>query len=146
MKKYHYTECGLHKVYLANGYEEIETEYGKAVRIHDPRGLHQAIAKSLCQRSHLAGASFRFLRKEMDLSQSGVGKLLGVGDQAVAKWEKTGRVPKTADRMIRLIYLGKLDGNVQVNDVITRISDMDRREYDTMLFEETEAKWQLKAA
>lgn len=146
MKKYHYTECGLNKVYLINGFDEIQSPYGVAVRIHDAEGLHKAIAKFLCKQSHLTGAGFRFLRKEMDLSQFALGKLLGVTDQAVAKWEKTGRVSKTADRFIRLLYLEKINGNVRVNDLVSEIADIDRKMYQSILVEETSNGWQPMAA
>lgn len=38
---YHYTESGLNKVYLANGYEHLETEFGKATMVHNPQGLQR---------------------------------------------------------------------------------------------------------
>lgn len=142
---YHYTESGLNKIYLANGYEHIDTEFGKATTVHNPQGLHDAIGLSICQKSHITGAEFRFLRKELDLSQSALGKNMGITDQAIAKWEKTGKVPKTADRFIRLIYLEKLQGNVKITELLNKISELDRKEYDKMLIEETATGWQLAA-
>jgi hypothetical protein len=35
MTLYHYQECGLDNVYLANGYREVETPYGPAVSVED---------------------------------------------------------------------------------------------------------------
>ena len=102
--KYHYTESGLRNIYLLNGYEVVETPYGKATSVVDVEGLHKLIGSNLCRKKHLTGTEFRFIRKEMSLSQSGLGQTLGVTDQAIAKWEKTGRVPKTAgaDRLISI--------------------------------------------
>ena len=37
----HYTSCGLQNIWLKNGYEVIETAYGKATSIHDVEGLHK---------------------------------------------------------------------------------------------------------
>jgi DNA-binding transcriptional regulator YiaG len=102
---YHYTESGLRNIWLANGYTVRQTKYGKGVSIHDVEGLNRAISQALASKSHLTGAEVRFLRKEMGMSQRGLGELLGVTDQAVAKWEKIGRLPKTADRLLRLIYI-----------------------------------------
>jgi DNA-binding transcriptional regulator YiaG len=101
---YHYTESGLRNVYLSNGYEEVETDYGVATRIINAEGLHTAIASQLIVQPFLSGREFRFLRVQMDMTQRQVGEYLGVGPQSVAMWEKAGRVPRKADQMIRALY------------------------------------------
>ena len=101
---YHYTESGLRSVYLTNGYEEVETDYGVAVMITNAEGLHTAIASQLIEQPFLCGREFRFLRVQMDMTQRQVGEYLGVGPQSVAMWEKAGRVPRKADQMIRALY------------------------------------------
>lgn len=143
--KYHYTESGLKSIYLLNGYEVIETPYGKATSIVDVQGLHKLIGSSLCRKKHLTGTEFRFLRKEMGLSQSGLGKTLGVTDQALAKWEKTGRVPKTADRFIRLLYLESINENVKIQSFIDRINETDRDDHSKMEIETTSTGWKEAA-
>lgn len=70
---------------------------------------------------------------------------MGITDQAIAKWEKTGKVPKTADRFIRLIYLEKLQGNVKITELLNHISELDRKEYNKIIIEETATGWQLAA-
>ncbi len=143
--KYHYTESGLKSIYLLNGYEVVETPYGKATSIVDVEGLHKLIGSSLCRKKHLTGAEFRFIRKEMGLSQSGLGKTLGVTDQALAKWEKTGRVPKTADRFIRLLYLESINENVKIQSFIDRINETDRDDHSKMEIEATSSGWKKAA-
>jgi len=143
--KYHYTESGLKNVYLLNGFEVVETPYGKATSIHDVKGLHLVIGRNLCSKKYLTGAEFRFLRKEMEMSQNGLGKTLGVTDQAIAKWEKTGRVPKTADRFIRLMYLETINENIKIQSFIDRINETDRDEFTKMLVEETSSGWKQAA-
>ena len=81
---YRYTESGLTNVWLANGYTVRKTKYGEGVSIHDVDGLHRALARALSNKSRLTGTEVRFLRKEMGLSQRGLGELLGVTDQAVS--------------------------------------------------------------
>ena len=44
---YHYTECGLNKVWLLSGYQSHDTPYGKGVSIQNADGLHEAIARWL---------------------------------------------------------------------------------------------------
>lgn len=145
MKGYHYTESGLRNVWLANGFEVRQTRYGEAVAIHDVFGLHQAIGAALARKAALTGAELRFLRKEMDLSQAGLGELIGVTDQAIAKWEKTGRIPKTADRMIRLIYLEHVGGNVRIRNTIETIAHTDHGERDAIVAEEAPDGWKIAA-
>lgn len=145
MNEYHYTDSGLRNIWLASGFEVVETNYGKGVAIHDIEGLHRAIGETLAKKAWLTGAEVRFLRKEMDMSQRALGQLLGNTSQAVAKWEKFGKVPKTADRMIRLIYLEHIGGNVPIRQTIERINDTDRREQDRMTAEESESGWRIAA-
>jgi putative transcriptional regulator len=143
--KYHYTESGLRNIYLLNGFETIDTPYGKATSIHDPEGLHQLIGSNLCKKKHLTGAEFRFIRKEMGLSQSGLGKTLGVTDQAIAKWEKTGRVPKTADRFIRLLYLESIQENIKIKSFIDQINETDRDDFAKIEIKATPSGWRKVA-
>ncbi len=143
--KYHYTESGLKNIYLLNGYEVVETPYGKATSVVDVGDLHKLIGSNLCRKKHLTGTEFRFIRKEMGLSQSGLGKTLGVTDQALAKWEKTGRVPKTADRFIRLLYLESINENVKIQSFIDRINETDRDDHLKMEIETTSTGWKKAA-
>jgi putative transcriptional regulator len=145
MKPYHYTECGLRNVWLISGFEWLDSPYGRGLVIHQPNELHRVIGQSLARKAHLTGAELRFLRKEMDLSQRGLGQLLGVTDQAVAKWEKHGRLPKTADRMTRLIYIEHVDGNVPIRRTIEEIAETDRTEADRLDLTETDQGWRMAA-
>lgn len=106
MEAFHYKSCGLENVFLLNGYEVRELEGSRAVAIHDLQGLHRAIAEQLIEKpAPLTGKELRFLRVEMDFSQKALGQLLGVTDQAVAKWEKgqTKKLPNAVNTLIRLI-------------------------------------------
>lgn len=143
---YHYTEIGLQNVWLANGYNVRKTPYGNAVSIEDADGLHRAIGRRLACKSHLTGAEFRFLRKELDLSQRRAAELLGSTEQTVALWERTGKIPKTADRMFRAIYLETIDGNVKLKEMIERIAGLDRKAEEKMVFQDTDEGWFPKAA
>ena len=144
---YHYQESGLRSIWLKNGYViKRDPDYGELVSIHDVEGLHLALGRALANKPRLSGGEVRFLRKEMGLSQRGLGDLLGVGDQAVALWEKNGRVPKTADRMLRLVYLEHVDGNTPIVETIRRINDLDERSSDRIVAEDAKGGWRAKAA
>lgn len=143
--KYHYTESGLNNIYLLNGFEVVNTPYGKATSVEDVEGLHKLIGSHLCMKQKLTGEEFRFLRKEMGLSQSGLGKILGVTDQALAKWEKNGRVPLTADRFIRLLYLESINENIKIKSFIDQINETDRDEFLRLEIEATDQGWKKAA-
>jgi len=143
---YHYQECGLRNVWLANGYQEHNTPYGSGVSIEDVEGLHALIGGKLAkEKPCLTGAEFRFLRKELGLSQSRLAHWWGYDPQSVALWEKRGRVPKIADRFIRAIYLEKTAGNPSITEIVERLADADKTEETRLTFEETPAGWRLAA-
>lgn len=124
---YHFTDGGLRNVWLTNGYQEHNTPYGKAVSFDDLDGLTRAICLALTRKpSKLTGAEFRYLRHGLDLSQPSLGQLLGVSGQAVAIWEKTGRVPKMADTSMRLIYTAHADGDARAKSIVTALNEAER--------------------
>jgi DNA-binding transcriptional regulator YiaG len=92
---HHYTESGLRNVWLANGYKVLKTAYGQGVSFGNLEGLHREIGRWLCAyRPRLAGAEFRFLRHELDLSQAALAARRGNDAQSVALWENSKvRVP-----------------------------------------------------
>ena len=76
---YHYTECGLDNVWLANGFIKKKTAYGEAVAITDADALHKLLAEDLIGKpARLTGKEFRFLRVALKLSQAAVAKMQGV--------------------------------------------------------------------
>jgi putative transcriptional regulator len=143
---YHYTESGLRNVWLENGVTQRQAAYGVATSIQDVDGLHKVIGRALAQKGHLTGAEFRFLRKELDLPQHRLADLICTTEQTVALWERHGKIAKTADRMLRAIYLETIDGNVKLKEMIERTADLDRRDDEKMVFHDTEAGWLAMAA
>jgi DNA-binding transcriptional regulator YiaG len=144
---YHYTQCGLENVWLENGYKEKKTPYGKAVAIEDADGLHKVLALGLIEKNgRITGKELKFLRVVMGLSQDGLGKLLGVGEQSVSLWERTGKVPQSADSLTRMLISDKLDGNCKVTDVIERINTVERMINQRIVARETRHKWTSKVA
>lgn len=121
---YHFTDGGLDNVWLANGYVERDTCYGNAVSFSDLDGLVGAVCAALVQKpGRLTGAEFRYLRTALQLSQKLLGHLVGYSEQAVAKWEKTGRVPKAVDALLRMIF-GSAHGDQAKHRPMTRMLDV----------------------
>jgi putative transcriptional regulator len=140
-----YKESGLRNVWLQNGYTVKNTPYGKAVAIQDVEGLNHLLAKMIAQKPRLTGAEFRFLRKELDLSQAALARMFGCDAQTIALWEKNKvRLPRLADRMLRLLYREHAEGNVKIREIIERENDVDRKEKIVLV--ETDKGWRAKAA
>ena len=104
---YHYRECGLHNIYLKNGFviEYVDgEEYSSIVDINN---LHKAIAQTLTDKhSSLSNLEFKFLRIELNLSQKVLGQRFGVSEQTIARYEKgQSNIPRTTDAALRILYL-----------------------------------------
>lgn len=108
-KLYHYTECGLDYVYLANGFKVHKTPYGEAVEVENAAKLDQSLALFIIRRQNrLTGQEVRFLRGLLDLTQTDLGEYLGKDAQTVARWEKgKTALPSLEDRLLRQVYLEK---------------------------------------
>lgn len=144
----HYTSCGLQNIWLKNGYEIIETDYGVATSIHDLTGLHAAIGMYIVNnKPKLSGAEVRFLRKELDLSQAHLALLLGVSEVSIRGWENNRtKITKPADKLLRMLYSEHVNGNKEIKEFIERLSHLNRIEYSKKLeLEETELGWKQAA-
>ncbi|NTU76223.1 MAG: transcriptional regulator [Alphaproteobacteria bacterium] len=146
-RPYHYKGCGLDNVYLLSGYDPVKDEDGEAVIIHDMDGLHKEIARFLVtEEKTLSGKEIRYLRIFMDLSQSGLGKLLGCDSQSVARYEKEqSLIPSPNDRLLRIIVLGHLYGEVDVQSVVKQIEEMEDRSSKKFRFDSTRSGWKASA-
>ena len=93
----------------------------------------------------MTGGEFRFLRKELDLSQTRIAGWIGVSEESVSLWERRGRVPKSACRFVQAIYLERLDGNVRITEMVERLANLDREQEERLVFEDTPAGWKEAA-
>ncbi len=146
---YRYQECGIDNVCLVNGYEFVDTPRGLGVMIENVEGLHRAIGYHLVnEKKRLNGQEFRFLRHELNLTQSSLGKLVDVSDQSVARWEKGETpVPGGADKVIRMLYTEHIGGNERITEILARLAELDELLDEEMsFFEDTEEGWQLADA
>jgi putative transcriptional regulator len=91
-KPFHYSASGLDNIYLLNG--------------DNINGLHHAIGLHIIEKENrMAGAEFRFLRKQMDLSQAALAQGLNVTDQTIANYEKEKSALGPAEAYIKMRYL-----------------------------------------
>lgn len=140
---YHYTDGGLRNVWLANGYEIKRTPFGEGVTIHDLDGLTEAVCLELTRKAGtLTGVEFRYIRSAgMLLSQPALGKMIGIDGQSVARWEKSGKVPRWADKLIRLLYVAHADGNTPIRRAVERVQTVERLVAQRIVVQEMAGHW-----
>lgn len=102
----HYTASGLDNVYLLNGFTvEDDPDYGRLLTISAVDDLHRAIGLHVIRRGReLTGPEFRFLRKQMQMTQKELSQLLSVDAQTVANYEKGHTIPGTSDQLMRIVF------------------------------------------
>lgn len=144
---YHFTDGGLRNVWLVNGYTEHDTPYGPGVSIHEADGLAAAICSALTRKpAPLTGAELRYVRAAgMLMSQPALGKLIGADGQSVARWEKSGRLPRWADKLVRLVYLAHAEGSVPIRRAVERINTVERIVGQRIVVEEVRGRWVTSA-
>jgi putative transcriptional regulator len=147
VKKIQYKGCGLDDVYLVGGYEIINTHYGEGVSIRDMDGLHRAIGEHLAtQKKELSGKELRFLRKEMDLTQSELGRFIGLSSQQVARWEKAQQpISGPADFLLRKLYLEHINGKASLKELVEELDSTDVTASDEQVFTESNGQWRAVA-
>jgi putative transcriptional regulator len=106
---YHYLASGLDNVFLLNGVAEKNTDYGPMVHIENIIGLHCAIGLHIVEKQEpMTGAEFRFLRKQLQISQAALAAAMGVTELTVSNYEN-GKTRKgdigPADAFMRAVYL-----------------------------------------
>jgi putative transcriptional regulator len=142
--RYHYSECGLDNIYLISGFDFVSTPRGKSVRITNVEGLHRAIGLMIVkEKNKLTGKEFRFLRHELNQTQSDLAAILGVGVQSVARWEKgrTKEIEGSAQRLLRAIYRQYVEG---VQDIVKPLKELARLDEISHDIEDEEFGFQPK--
>jgi putative transcriptional regulator len=153
MTMYRYLGCGLDNVMLRNGYEQRQTASGvEIVAIQDVEGLHRAIALSLCEVLRpLTAKEFRFLRKEMDMSQRQLASMADVTEQTVSLWEREGaEINSSAERLLRILVKETLTDNAEVRAMLERFCSLDREvraaeQIEFELEQDAEPEWRQAA-
>ncbi len=106
-KPYHYKECGLSNIYLIDGFDLDVVDGDEYVSIQDVDGLWKAIGMYLIRRKKvLLPKEIRYLRRQMNYTQSELAGFLRVDDQTVARWEKgKAKLSGPADIALRALFL-----------------------------------------
>lgn len=106
-KPHHLKSVGLPSVYLLNGVTiEHDADYGDLVTVENMQGLYRAIGLNIIAKaSEMTGTEFRFLRKQMALTQRDLAERMSVSDQTIANYEKGKTAPAQAIAHMRLLFL-----------------------------------------
>jgi transcriptional regulator with XRE-family HTH domain len=106
VEPYRYTACGLDNIYLTNGVEILPTPDSSAVTISNLDGLQRAIGLYIVEKQEpMSGPEFRFLRKQMKLTQVDLAARMRISNQTIANYEKENTTLGPAEPLMRLIYL-----------------------------------------
>jgi putative transcriptional regulator len=105
--------------------------------------LHRAIGQYLiANRKRLSGKEVRFLRRELDYTQSELARYLGASAQQVARYEKDGKISGASDRILRLLCKEHFQRNVSIKGSLQNFDAMDDREQSPMVFQPSKKGWQ----
>lgn len=144
---FRYQGCGLDNVFLVNGYKIIESVAGnKSIFIEDIEDLHKAIARSIVDdASPLDAQTFKFLRKELGMSQRQFGEFLDMTEGSVSLWERARQpIPQAAQIFIRALVKEKCSGNAELMKTIERLNTLDREERRLIAMEKTNDHWETR--
>ncbi|WP_454917093.1 helix-turn-helix domain-containing protein [Xanthobacter sediminis] len=122
---YHYTECGLDNIYLANGFRKETYDGEEYVSIENVDGLWKAIGFSLLRRSNLLEPKeIRFLRRHIGMTQAELAQMLRVDAQTVARWEKgQTEIQGPADMAIRVLMLASSVMQPEGGEVLSHMAE-----------------------
>ena len=129
---YRYEQCGLDYVYLANGFRLAQTADGSdVVVIDDVEGLHRAIREFVVDLARpLNPREFRFLRKEIDVSQRQLAMMAGVEEQTVSMWERgNSPIQRSAEMLLRAWVREHDSDRPAVRELTERLNALDREIY-----------------
>lgn len=142
-----YTGCGLDDIWLASGYDLEKIDGEISIKVRDLDGLREAIGRSLVKRNKLlSGKEIRFLRHEMELTQTKLAQLVGSDAQQIARYEKgQSKMPGPVDRLLRMLFREHLNDPTFVREFLETVDQMDGRMGDKQVFDETPEGWKFAA-
>ena len=109
MKLHHMTGIGLSNVYLLNGFHIENDDGDETITYENIAGLYFEIGRAISSNPFtMRPEEFRFVRKQLEMSQSDVAALFDKSDQAIAKWEKgLLPVPKAESTLLKIVWLSQ---------------------------------------
>lgn len=143
-----YRECGLDNIYLIDGYEIESTPYGEGLSVKNLDELHEAIGLYLAQQKKvLTGQELRYLRTHMEMTQAQLGKLMGLGSQQVARYEKgQSEISGPVELLVRNLFVEVVGGKVKIRKLSESLASMDAPPREKSVFENTAEGWKARTS
>ena len=66
---------------------------------------------------------------------------MGIDGQSVARWEKTSKLPRWADKLIRLLYTAQAQGEEPIAKAVERIKTVERLVKQKIVVKDTRGQW-----
>ncbi len=103
------TGVGLSNVYLRNGFTVEDSDGDETISYENLTGLYFEISRAIASTPFTMRAEeFRFMRKQLQMSQADIAVLFDKSDQAIAKWEKgLLPVPKAESTLLKIFWLSQ---------------------------------------
>lgn len=113
MVPYNYSECGISNVMIYGIKPCVDDNGETVISIRNIEGLHRAIAQAVVQKKgKMTAEELRFLRTEMEETQSVLAKMIGYERLQIARWEKgESNIPQAVDMLMRTLAIQKLFQN-----------------------------------
>ena len=73
-----------------------------------------------------------------------LGKLMGIDGQSVARLEKTSKVPRWADKLVRLLHAAHAEGNEPIAKAVERLRTVERLVKQKIAISESRGQWPPK--
>jgi len=131
-------------IYLENGYRIVDdAEYGDVCEYEDEELLELEIAKYLALRpGAYTGVQFRFLRRQLGLSQEDLAARVGREGQAVARAEKSkDLVPMAFENVLRVLFLGRFYSEMPIGRLLNIVERKERPRNARVIFSKTAHGW-----
>lgn len=124
---YHYKECGLNYVFLANGFNFYDTPGGKIVSIDNIESLHKVIGRFIIDNiKDLDGQEIKFIRNELLMSPARLAHNLQTSEQTLKRWESNHTpINGSAETILRMLYLDYIGENPKIRQIIKRMADIE---------------------
>lgn len=126
-ERHSYPAGPLSNVYLTNGYEEIDTPFGRGFSYRAPKELERALCVAVITKpSRLAAAEILYLRLRADWRQEDVAEKLHVQGQTVSLWERgKQRIPAALDEVLRMRFIEEGAKHAGVGRVLLTWAQLD---------------------
>ena len=142
---FHYTDCGLSKIYL-KGIEVSEctnTECGEEeIILTNLQQLHNILAMSVAsQKNKLLPEEIRFLRTCLGFSSVDFAEHVGVTPETVSRWESGSvNMKETTEKLLRVLILSKT-GPFQNYDDLKEFAKINRKTALKRTFKASKSHW-----